>query len=81
MSDETKPATQSHHRNYPIPGNLNLLIAAMQVCSAVTVFYLTAIADQWWQILLLALFFAILGNSIYSIIHEAEHSIPRRRTA
>jgi fatty acid desaturase len=75
MSDETKPATQSHHRNYPIPGNLNLLIAAMQVCCAVTVFYLTAIADHWWQILLLALFFAILGNSIYSIIHEAEHGI------
>ena len=63
-------ATDSH---YPIPARLNLLIIAAQVAAAMAIFYATSLAASWPQIALLSLAFAVVGNSIYSIIHEAEH--------
>ena len=67
--------------DFAIPGRLNLFIVAMQVVSFAAVFYGASAANQGWQVLLLACVFAVLGNSIYSIIHEAEHGIlhPNRR--
>ncbi len=62
-------------KKYPIPGRLNLCIAFGQVVSVAIIFYLASLADQWWQLLALAAAFAVVGNSIYSIIHEAEHGI------
>lgn len=62
-------------QQFPIPGSLNLCIAAIQLMIAFAVFYFTSRASEWWQILGLACLFGILGNSIYSIIHEAEHGI------
>lgn len=66
---------------YPIPWRLNLSIVFVQLTAFGIVFYFASSAEQWWQVLLLAAVFAILGNSIYSIIHEAEHGIlhPNRR--
>jgi fatty acid desaturase len=66
---------------HPIPWRLNLLIVAAQVTTAAVVFWLASAASAWWQLGLLAIGFAILGNSIYASMHEAEHGIllPWRR--
>ncbi len=66
---------------YPIPAALNLTIIAAQVASALLLFRLTAAASELWQLGLLALGFAVVGNSIYAMMHEAEHGIllPARR--
>ena len=58
---------------YPIPARLNLLIIALQLSAVAAIFYATSQADTWWQLALLAVAMGIVGNSIYSIIHEAEH--------
>jgi fatty acid desaturase len=60
---------------HPIPWRLNLLVVAAQVASAGAIFWLTAAAESWWQLALLALGFAIVGNSIYASMHEAEHGM------
>jgi fatty acid desaturase len=66
---------------FPIPWRLNLVIAVLQVTAAFSIFGFTAAASQWWHLLLLALAFAIVGNSIYTMMHEAEHGMlaPSRR--
>jgi fatty acid desaturase len=66
---------------FPIPWRLNLAIAALQVTAALVIFRFTAAATEGWQLLLLALCFAVVGNSIYAMMHEAEHGIlaPSRR--
>lgn len=67
--------------SFAIPWRQNLAIAALQSAAALTIFWAAGQAEQWWQIGLLALAFAILGNSIYALMHEAEHGIlhPNRR--
>jgi len=66
---------------FPIPGSLNLTIAALQMFAAAAIFYGAANATSGWQLGVLAGLMAVLGNSIYSVIHEAEHGIlhPNRR--
>jgi fatty acid desaturase len=59
----------------PIPWRLNLLIVAAQILAAAAVFWLAAVATAWWQLGLVAFGFAIVGNSIYAAMHEAEHGI------
>ncbi len=58
---------------YPIPAKLNLAIVAAQLASLAAIFAATARATSLWQLLALAAVMGIVGNSIYSIIHEAEH--------
>lgn len=62
-----------HAKAYPIPTRINLAIAAGQVVAMMLIFYGASLATTTWQVLLLAIAFAIVGNSVYSIIHEAEH--------
>jgi len=59
----------------PIPWRVNLTVVAAQVSAAMAIFWLTALASNWWQIGLLAVAFALVGNSIYASMHEAEHGI------
>jgi fatty acid desaturase len=59
--------------DFPIPARLNLLIAAAQVAAMLLIFYGASLASSPLQVVLLALAAAVVGNSIYSIIHEAEH--------
>ena len=47
-------------QRHPIPGSLNLSIAALQVMSALAIFYFTSLAVAWWQILGLACLFGLL---------------------
>ncbi len=78
-SGTTSPTTDP--LKYPIPVRWNLGIVGAQLASCGLVFYATSLAAHWWQLIGLAIIFAILGNSIYSIIHEAEHGIlhPNRK--
>ena len=64
---------QARAEEFPIPARLNLLIAAGQVVAMLLIFYGASRATSPLQVLLLALAAAVVGNSIYSIIHEAEH--------
>jgi fatty acid desaturase len=61
--------------DYPIPWRLNLLIVGIQMLAAGVIFWLASIASSWWQVALLSSAFAVVGNSIYSSLHEAEHGI------
>ncbi len=74
MPSETIDSDES----YPIPGSLNLSIAACQVLAAGAIFSGVANVSSAWQLGVLAGLMAVLGNSIYSIIHEAEHGILHR---
>ena len=60
---------------YLIPGTLNLCIAVVQLVAFAIIVALAAQATQWWHVLGLAGAMAIVGNSIYAIVHEAEHAI------
>lgn len=60
---------------FPIPKNLNLVIVSAQLAALFAIFRGTAVAIEWWHLLLLAAAFAIVGNSVYATIHEAEHGI------
>lgn len=60
---------------HPIPWRLNMLIVGAQVSAAGTIFFLAGAASAWWHFCLLATCFAIVGNSIYATMHEAEHGI------
>lgn len=66
---------------YRIPWRLNLTIVAAQLATAIVIFWLASITTAWWQLALLCLSFAIVGNSIYATLHEAEHGmlVPWRR--
>jgi fatty acid desaturase len=65
----------ANQRRYPIPGRLNLTIIVAQIAALFAIFYGASLANTWWQLLLLAAGMAIVGNSVYSIVHEAEHRI------
>ncbi|MCA9239597.1 MAG: fatty acid desaturase [Planctomycetales bacterium] len=60
---------------YPIPGILNLCIALVQLVAFAVIMTLAGQATAWWQVVGLAAAMAVVGNSIYSIVHEAEHGI------
>jgi fatty acid desaturase len=64
---------QARAEEFPIPVRLNLMIAAGQVVAMLLIFYGASRATSPLQVVLLALAAAVVGNSIYSIIHEAEH--------
>ena len=60
---------------YPIPGTVNSIIVVVQLAATFAIFYGAAHATAWWHLIGLAGLFAIVGNSIYAIVHEAEHNI------
>lgn len=60
---------------YPIPKGWNVAIIVAQLASFSGLFWLTSLATTWPQLFLLACVFAVLGNSIYAIVHEAEHRL------
>lgn len=63
-----------------IPWRMNILIISLQLLAIVGCF-LAARLQNGWVLLLTALAFAAVMNSVYSIIHEAEHAMlfPNRR--
>src|SRR5258705_8915259 len=67
---QTKP-TAAHR----IPSVLNMGIIAAQLTALAACFWAAAHTHHWGLILTLAIAFGILMNSVYSIIHEAEHAM------
>src|SRR4051794_39421429 len=65
----------------PIPATLNALILVGQLIALSACFVAAARIRGFWPVAALAIAFGVLMNSVYSIIHEAEHAIlfPRRR--
>lgn len=59
---------------YRIPAAANAAIAIAQVAAVAFLLHASAGA-RGWRLALLAAAFAIVMNSVYSIIHEAEHGI------
>ena len=66
---------------YAIPARLNVAVMAAQLLGVLGCFCAAARTDRWWQLALLAAAFAVLMNSVYAVIHEAQHGmlLPSRR--
>jgi len=64
-----------------IPWRLNLLNTTLQLAGIGLCCVAAARLESWWALGLLSLGFGLLLNSVYSIIHEAEHAmlLPDRR--
>lgn len=61
--------------NGAIPNGLNLAMIAAQLAAVTGCFLAAAHFASWGQLLLLAVIFGIAMNSVYAIIHEAEHAM------
>lgn len=66
---------------YLIPTALNAAIVIVQLLLLVGSFLLAAHTHNMWALVGLAFCFAVLMNSVYAVVHEAEHAIlfPNRR--
>jgi fatty acid desaturase len=67
------PATPS--KTARIPDRLNLLIVCIQLLAIAACVWASAHVSSWWALVLLAVVFGAVMNSVYSIIHEAEHGM------
>lgn len=63
-----------------IPERLNAVVILVQMC-LLALCFVNARTATGWKLLLLALGFGLLMNSVYSVIHEAEHRILFRSLA
>lgn len=59
----------------PIPGRLNILISLAAFSFALACLYGASVFTEWWQVALCAVGFAFVGNTIFSLLHEAVHRI------
>jgi fatty acid desaturase len=68
-------------RKHAIPGLTNAIIIIAQLLTLAGCFYAASLMRGGWAVAGLALAFGVLMNSVYSVIHEAEHAIlfPDRR--
>lgn len=65
----------SSHPQTPIPQRLNAMIVVMQLAAIFACFFAASHLKGFWSILGISLLFGVLMNSVYSIIHEAEHAM------
>jgi len=72
VANEVPPESSAQNR---IPWRLNLAIICVQLAALAGILWATAEAEHWWQIMSLAGCMAVIGNSLYSMIHEAEHQL------
>jgi fatty acid desaturase len=66
----TTPASQP-----AIPNRLNLAILLGQIAALAGCLFAVKQIQSGWGVLLLAMVFGVVMNSVYSIIHEAEHAM------
>jgi fatty acid desaturase len=66
---------QSDDPRRPIPWRANLAIVIAQLIAAGACFGLASWVDAWWAVLLVAMAFGVVMNSVYSVVHEAEHAM------
>jgi len=61
--------------HYPIPGRLNLCLAAGVVAASATLLWTSSQVHSWWWVALIAAIYAFVMNTGYALCHEAEHDI------
>lgn len=83
---EVEPVAGGHSADpdagdYPIPARLNLLLFAVQLAGLLGLLGSVGRVTSWQGLLLLGFCYALVMNSAYSLIHEAEHNLfhPSRR--
>jgi fatty acid desaturase len=62
-------------RAIPIPGTLNLAITAGACSAAALLLYAGSHATTWYGMLAAAVAFSFIGNTIFSMLHEAVHNV------
>ncbi len=69
------------HQTWRIPAHLNLALAVTCWIAVAGFLWLGSHAQSWWHWLAAGLGFALLNNTIFSLLHEAVHGIfhPNRR--
>jgi fatty acid desaturase len=60
---------------HPLPARLNLAIAAAQIAAMLAMLAATGMVGSPWALALLALGYALVMNSGYAMLHEAEHGL------
>lgn len=75
------PTAAPARSDFPIPARLNLLLAAAQFSGLLLLLLAAGRVSFWPWLPLLALGYALLMNSAYLMLHEAEHGLlhPNRR--
>jgi fatty acid desaturase len=66
----SQPASQTG-----IPNRLNAIIVAGQLLAIAACVFAASRVESGWALALLAVVFGVLMNSVYAIIHEAEHAM------
>jgi fatty acid desaturase len=71
----------SRRTRYPIPSTLNATVMGVQLCGIAACITVVRQDLPWGYLALLAVGFGVLMNSVYAIIHEADHGMlfPDRR--
>jgi fatty acid desaturase len=67
--------TPTQERVVTIPGRINLAIYLAQLAAIGGCYFAAARVHSWWAVALLPVVFGVMMNSVYSIIHEAEHAM------
>jgi fatty acid desaturase len=62
-------------RTYRIPERLNALLIVLQLAGIGACMYFVATRQTWTALLLVTVAFGVLMNSVYAIIHEADHGM------
>ncbi|WP_078119793.1 fatty acid desaturase family protein [Thiosocius teredinicola] len=66
---------------WPIPVRLNIVIAVLSWSAAAGFLWLASHAQFWWHWAVACVGFALINNTIFSLLHEAVHGVlhPNRR--
>ena len=65
----------SVHAAWPIPARLNIALALTSWSLAAGLLWLGSHAEAWWQWLFACLGFALVNNTIFSLLHESVHGV------
>jgi len=61
--------------DFPIPGRLNLAISALQLVALLGLLAAAGAVTSPWLLAGLAIAYALVMNSAYAMLHEAEHGL------
>jgi len=59
--------------NLAIPGRLNIAIGSVACIAAAWLLWFASHAHSWWGVVLAAIAFSYVANTIFSLLHEAVH--------
>src|SRR4051794_8317929 len=75
ISDDGSRSLHAKAPPWPIPAQLNLFIAAVQLLALSALLLIAGRVSFWPWVPVLALGYALLMNSAYLMLHEAEHAL------